>query len=346
MRSPALRNAFTLIELLVVISIMGILTALLLSAVQSSRESSRRMDCLNRLKQIGAALHSHLSARDVFPYGIRPDGLSSASSQPFSSRSLSLHYQLLPFIDQNPMYDSVNLSAPLNSQGNEILPRPANDRINQTSFTVRLSVFLCPSDSTESSSGTSYRGCTGAGIFEIANSGPPGEGAFPGLEALRPSDFSDGLSSTVGFSERLIGSGFKTSYDRQRDFWFSGLSNLMTSITPDKLATVCGSLRMNSSVDAWTHSGNWWAQGRYADTLYNHVMTPNSSAMDCSANTPFGEPGDVSGGAITARSLHRGGVNVLLMDGSARFVADSVNIAVWRALASRAGGELMDSTMY
>ena len=102
---------------------------------------------------------------------------------------------------------------------------------------------------------------------------------------------------------------------------------------------ICDALR-DESGQFWPTAGASWSEGRYTDTLYNHVAPPDWSGPDCSVSNPFGNPGDIAGGAISARSNHPGGVNLLLMDGSVRFVKQGIALPAWRALASRAGGDV------
>ena len=104
------------------------------------------------------------------------------------------------------------------------------------------------------------------------------------------------------------------------------------------MMAICDALR-DEPGRFWPTAGASWSAGRYTDTLYNHVAPPNCSGPDCSVDNPFGEPGDIGGGAITARSNHPGGVNLLLMDGSVRFLKQGIALPTWRAPASRAGGD-------
>ena len=106
------RRAFTLIELLVVIAIIAVLIALLLPAVQQARESARRTQCKNNLKQLGVAMHNYLDTHSVFPFGKGP----SYAGAPVYAR-WSQHAMLLPFLDQAPLYNSIDFSYPPETPG-------------------------------------------------------------------------------------------------------------------------------------------------------------------------------------------------------------------------------------
>ena len=324
------RGGFTLIEIVAVLAVISLLACLLIPAAMGSREAARRAQCINNLKQIGLALSNRAAQHGRFPAGIVPD--SSAGSPSISSASsLSPQVQLLPFLEQAALYDSINLAIP---------QRVTDHPSNATAIGIVVESFLCPSDPTGVAPGNSYRACVGPYPYEMDRLGPPpgGGGAFPGLREVAPAGFTDGLSQTAGFSEHLRGRG-QRRFDPARDVWFSGISQVQTISGSDQLMTACGHLQSPSPADTWTQSGRWWCVGRYADTLYNHVVPPNWAHADCSAESTFGRPGDISGGAVAARSGHPGGVHLLMMDGSARFVREHVNLALWRALASRSDGE-------
>jgi len=338
-RSP--ECGFTLVEILVVIGIIGLLVGLTVPAVMSAREASRRAECLNHLKQMGIALEGHQTAQGRYPHGIRPDGHLERPSQgtAYASGPLSVHVQLLPYLDQPAIYSAVNFAATIEPGG------PATwlayHAANSTTFRTAVGVFLCPSDPSNLAPGNNYRACMGSMPGEGGSQGEPGSGAFQGLIALNASGITDGLSSTVGLSERLRGSD-STRFDGRRDLWFSGLGELQLRPSSDEMLAACSALTVEP-VEFITWSGQSWAAGRYPETLYNHVATPNRPFADCSADHPFGgTPVDISQGTISARSAHPGGVHAAMMDGSVRFVRDAINPTIWRSLATRAGGEAID----
>jgi len=326
MRYP--RAGFTMIEVLVAVSIIGILIALILPAVQAAREAGRRADCANKLRQIGISFTSHQGNHGSFPSGIRPDALSAGGQLRAGSPALSAHTSLLPYLELTNLFNAINFDGTYLGVSHD----------NATAFQVQVATFLCPSDSYPSKPGNSYRACVGSMPWEL-DSRLGGGGAFPGLSSVRPSDIADGLSTTVGFSERVRGSD-RPSFDKLRDVWYSGISSIDRPSTSDEMVAACSALR-GSPAAFWPAAGQSWSNGRYADTLYNHVMILNALPSDCSADLAFGMPGDISGGAVSARSAHSNGVYVVFMDGSVKFVKNSIDLMVWRALATRSGHEMI-----
>lgn len=325
------RSGFTLVEALVVVSIIGLLAALLVPAVISSRESSRNVECSNRLRQIGVAMASHESAHGFFPPGMRPSGVD-AMGRRFANSPLSAHYQLLPYLEQTPLFNSINVRP-----GSIDAPVGVSSA-DATAAKTSLAVFLCPSDPSDLRPGNSYRANFGAHPYEFEHAPGLGLGSFTGFDTLKPADFADGLGSTAAFSERVMGSGRKDGQDRQRDIWFSGLANQIPRPTPDQVREKCG-LPSHGPRETWSRAGEHWIVGRYADTMYNHVSNPNWDGMDCSVDIPFGEPGDLAGGAVSARSNHHHFVNTLFMDGSVRRITSTVDLMIWRSMGTRAGRE-------
>jgi prepilin-type processing-associated H-X9-DG protein len=329
-------SGLTLVELLVAIFIASLLCAVSLSAVNGSRESARRLQCANNLRQIGTALSSFQSVHGSFPAGARPDRHSYPAALA-ALGPLSVHYQLLPYIEQTAAFNNINT----------LIDGPAEASVNVTIAHMRLSIFMCPSDFNAFEPGNDYRATVGCEPFEFDRSTPStgGGGAFAGLSQHSPASFSDGLAATVGFSERVSGGGSATRFAPTRDIWFSGIAALLPEINNDNMLEACASL---TSVPPlfWAKAGASWMAGRYADTLYNHVAPPNWNGSDCSADFPFGEPGAISGGAISARSFHVGGVNILFMDGSVDFARQSVDLRTWRARATRAGGEVVTADVH
>jgi prepilin-type N-terminal cleavage/methylation domain-containing protein len=167
------RSAFTLIELLVVIAIIAILIGLLLPAVQKVREAASRAQCTNNLKQIGLALHNYHATFKAFPFG---KGSAYAGGATYAR--WSVHSQILPFIEQGPLYQSLNFSFPPNTPGMagpviNFMPAYTNAGGVNASCTFAVPMFLCPSDPTPLPDiwpgGNNYVGCVGT-MFECDNS--------------------------------------------------------------------------------------------------------------------------------------------------------------------------------
>ena len=209
-RSPV-RRGFTLIELLVVIAIIAVLIALLLPAVQAARESARRAQCINNLKQFGIAVHNYHSTVNSLP----PGQLEGADWMDFSAQTY-----LLPFLEMTPLYNSINFtdtSAIGDNQGAYWM-----STWNQTAFQTKVKVFLCPSDIdrlTNPQAHNNYAACSGsspASCSEIDNFNGPFIGPGPGVGYQLSSaytaaqvygfvDITDGLSNTGCFSEKVKG---------------------------------------------------------------------------------------------------------------------------------------------
>src|SRR4051794_13375164 len=155
-----LARGFTLIELLVVISIIGVLIGLLLPAVQSAREAARRMQCTNNLKQIGLALHNYHDTYDVFPPGgitaFRGSGVvtSQVWNSTWNANMLSWRALTLPYLEQNPLYNSLNFDIQLTRSD----PSFAE---HYTNWTYVSNTWLCPSDATNGNGLLRYGGADG-----------------------------------------------------------------------------------------------------------------------------------------------------------------------------------------
>lgn len=331
-------SGFTLIELLVVIGIISILIALLLPAAQAARETARRAMCQHNLRQLGLALHSYHDSNQSFPISIT-NVLTGYGG------FYSAHVRLLPFLDQRPLYDSVNFTVgtfPLEMfggpSGSRLPPHEAAlNAANATAFQTQIALFLCPSDDGPfDEAGTNFRGNTGVGphhqpLFEHPDGG---NGLLPELRVVNMARVPDGLSHTAAFSERLRGSG-QDSFDLvpERDYW-DGSGFVRTA---DDILQMCRIAARPGSNPGFVLGGRWWFWTGRERTLYNHAQVPNGKVPDCIQGAMR-----TTAGMATARSWHNSGVNVVMGDGSTRFVAETIDQAVWRGLGSRNGRELVE----
>lgn len=321
----SVRRAFTLIELLVSIAIISLLIALLLPAVQSSREAARRISCTNHLKQLGLAFHNYHDQHRILPYGVGPDADPSVS-QPGTlvDRRYSAFTMLLPFIEQKAVYDEIDFNvAPFHPFTNA---QPGG--VNADAASTTIPVFLCPSDSAPGNSPwgeLNYRTCNGS-----TWSARDGNGMFGQNGGIRFRDVSDGLSQTVMLSERLRGSYVKEVTDLRRDL--ISHSNLWTEDTFTTWCFLLGKPTAGSySFD--TNSGKTWLEGNMTWTRYNHRLTPNLPS--CKNGITW------DGTVMTASSLHPDGVLVALGDGSVRFISDSIFTDTWQRMGDRKDGEVI-----
>jgi prepilin-type N-terminal cleavage/methylation domain-containing protein/prepilin-type processing-associated H-X9-DG protein len=319
------RRAFTLIELLVVIAIIAVLIGLLLPAVQKVREAAARAKCMNNLKQIGLAVHNFENSNGYLP----PSGSWATALSPpsFNGESYSLFARILPYIEQAGLYQLVDLNAIATSQ-----PAVTSQRI---------AIYVCPSDPNDKLRPgapprypSTYGANTGSWFTENSNTAQFGNGVFPGVSyprqlGIRLTDITDGTSSTIGVADAKA----YTSYLLK-----PGPFPAIPPATPADLISLGGTLNTAAG-----HTS--WAEGFVFQTNLTFVFPPNTAVPY--VNPADGQTYDVdwAGGtineyaALTARSYHPGGVNALFMDGSVRFVANSIPQATWRALGTRNGGE-------
>lgn len=329
------RRGFTLIEMLVVVSIFALLVGLLLPAVQSAREAARRMHCANNLKQIGIALGSYHAADNCFPFDWADYSYYPNQGLPPLKNGIQYYsslVRLLPYVDQAPLFASVNFTL-------EYFNEPPINPGNLTCYSTSLRILICPTDADawRMRHGNSYRVNNGVGpssgtTVETWDSGN-GFSSYPDL--VRAASFRDGLSHTAAFSERLCGSGGRALPERD----FGDLSKLGIDCVnrPADYALGCCRVASRVAFPAFSNAGETWVLTGRLHTNYCHAQAPNGPIPDAI------DPDYPSGwGITTARSWHRGGVNVLMADGATRFVLDSIRPAVWRGMGTRSGGELVE----
>ncbi|HJZ53562.1 MAG TPA: DUF1559 domain-containing protein [Gemmataceae bacterium] len=332
------RKAFTLIELLVVIAIIAILIGLLLPAVQKVREAAARTKCTNNLKQFGLALHNYHSVNQNFPPGRAPYPLV-----------VSAQGRILGHIEQDNIGRQVDVNlVPLYSSNPTSFPLTPG---NYLASITPVKLFVCPSDpmnglnpnafavqpsgatsTTDRYAGTNYVTCIGSGDGASAAWGKyaNSDGIF-GQVPVTALAVTDGLSNTVAFSESTLGTGAPDATGATPTDPARQVLTLTGSATTDD--ATCGAGAVGGAV--WSGMrGAKWINGHYSDANYNHHLMPNDPRWDCSnaSHNP---------GQAAARSYHPGGVNVMLGDGSVRFVRNSIDPTTWRALSTRAGGEVL-----
>lgn len=314
-----------------VIAIIGVLVALLSPAVQAAREAARRVQCQNNLRQWGVALQNYHAAMNCFP------GLGTTTNTSFSVQA-----RLLPYVEQEDLRRLIDFSQPL------YLGASHSQRLNPAQVAAAQSrppLMSCPSDFGESPyeekpgevlAGGNYVVCGGSGTGTDYDLRYPSDGLFYYGSACSLREAEDGASHTVVASESLL--GLRTNVtsppsppggDGRLIGFLGGSPNagapgLSGIVDPDLAALAPG---------CFLWYGNrcfGWIVGKPLATTFSTYLRPNDPVPDMNS---------MGIGFYAARSLHPGGVGVTLGDASVRFVDEGIELRVWRALGTCAGGE-------
>ena len=342
---PARRSrGFTLIELLVVVAVLALLAAIVLPAVQAAREAARRSSCGNHLRQIGLALHAYHAAMDVFPIGMTKAPFGGAADYR-GWNGWSAVSQMLNHLERADLYNAANFSWNPDQPGQT--KTGAGPAVNSTVVRTMVDTFLCPSDPGAGSSRlNSYHASLGTTTWRNPKKTT---GLFAVYNCYGLKDCVDGASNTVAFSEALVGRA-EASNGYRGNMVILAVDPTPSAIVFDASANPAAisngkancTTAFRSGANTRDDRGALWAAGRVGYTLFQVVPTPNDAEMPLNGCRFGGQSNYLSNSLnlTPATSQHPGGVNVLMGDGSVKFVRDRVNSRTWWAMGTRAGGEL------
>ncbi|MBQ9873430.1 MAG: DUF1559 domain-containing protein [Thermoguttaceae bacterium] len=348
-------HGFTLVELLVVIAIIGILIGLLLPAVQAAREAARRAQCTNNMKQLGLALANFESANKRLPNQYRDEFWMGYDTGAVYSRltRLSVQSLLLPYLEQQPLMDKITSYAQAYKDSGAAMPSPTdinNTDVAENPYKTAVPAFICPSDGNAASLQTmaDYFGpcnygcnwgdaCTANGSTD--DSAIKGQknrrGVFVnGYQAGRTtlSHITDGTSNTMAFGEINVSDVLG---DNGNDYK-TGICYVTTMHS--QAPSVCLAMRgqngmfVDTSKGPYAKKGKGWQLSCCGWTNFVACLPPNSPS--CAGTDAQGEN---TWGLISASSNHSGGVNVCMIDGSVRFVSETIDTGDLNTIMGTAG---------
>jgi prepilin-type processing-associated H-X9-DG protein len=298
-----------------------------------ARESARSVACKSRLRNLIAAVLQYEGAHRMLPL------VSYADNSPSQWNSKpSIQLQSLPFLEHSDLYDQINFELP-------IVSTLAVWNLDRSAFAtvtgVQVGSFICPSDGRtfQVRGSINYRASVGNGpMWHRSATFPDSDnGAFTHYRyPARLAGIIDGTAFTAALSERVIGGSAVEKNPTVRHAYLQTGVEALGIHTADDQLRVCAAIGPSGAFDVYWSPGSSWLASGQDNTLYAHCFPPNSAVIDCIAaeySAPLG--------AATARSMHPGMVHAAFLDGSVRAVGDAINAAVWRALGSRDGAEIV-----
>ncbi len=331
-------GGFTLVELLVVIAIIGVMVGLLLPAVQAAREAARRMSCGNNLRQIALATHNYESTNRKLPPSMIIDRTRA------NNASWSIHGRLMPYLEQSNLYQQIDLSVawanyPVISRFRVpayVCPSdPKGDELRDTSLTGSPNgIFLYP---------TTYGFNMGTWFIYDPVTNRGGDGATHPNANLTLAAVTDGTSNTMWAAEVHAWAAYTRNGGPP--------STAVPSTVAEALAAVATGIGDRLLADGTGTGHTEWANGHCHHSGFTTTLGPSTQVpytrggvlyKNCDYNSQQ-EGNSVtrpSYAILTSRSYHSGIVNVCFLDGSVRAIGNSIELRVWRAMGTRAGGEV------
>ena len=337
--SKSSKHGFTLVELLVVIAIIGILIGLLLPAVQAAREAARRMQCTNNMKQLGLAVANFESAQKripnqykdpLFAFAYATTGTTYDRAKRVSAQAL-----LLPYLEQTALYDTImnSFQQAISNDDSSYTFSPTDsagtgkEAVNP--YTTAIDAFLCPSDGNAiaSKGETGHLGrCsygTNAGDEPVQQSNTDAQekrrGVFISGNAGKVTfaTIKDGTSNTIGFAEIAVADQLAEDGSEI----ISGTAYVSGII--DKTPATCLAMRGSNGMyvdgtTTYTEKGRRWSN--CSNAVFHAVLPPNAPSCSSSNGNLWERPM-----MISSSSCHSGGANVCMLDGSVRFVSETID---------------------
>jgi len=323
------RAAFTLVELLVVIAIIGILVALLLPAIQAAREAARRSSCQNKVKQISLAMLNYESSRKALPPALLYYDVNHPRNSKWSAQA-----RILPYLEEESFESQIDYASDYETA-----------QFNGSRLAAyRVATYICPSEQRDEvrldASGVANHYPLNYGVNRGVWRTFDPTGQLPEEGAIQPNEGTPLRTVSDGTSKTLLVAEVKAYTPYFRD------QSLNQAVAPATTGEICG---LGGSFKA--DSGHTeWVDGRAHQTGFTAVFSPNTRVeciqngqahdVDWTAMRESLNATDITYSAVTARSHHSGGVvNVAMVDGSIHSISGSVDLAVWRAAATRSGAE-------